>query len=338
MRSTRLFGTLLAGMLLVGMMAFSCKGQDRGQPDVGVTKPLPPSAKSTPPFVLPPVTTSTATAAEAEETTEPADIPPEVASVFDEMDYAFRDSTARSVTLKVYLEMISSVRGFRTITTIDMKLQFPNKMDIRVMETGEVNDRATTGGWTKFEGPVSGLLCDGTTLLLKKGFVIKQAAPASLDALLAEQLEIGAWGDNSLATCFLKTRPSTAFKRNLKRARLLEYDEEKIILELVTVPPLGIRQRNNIPLSFDLVQYLVLNGRTKLPTRCHIDHTALGQEIYRRGELRRDAKMEKGTLDIVVNQVNLKESFAGKGLFVLPAEETRPSTFPLTTATIGTKK
>jgi hypothetical protein len=266
------------------------------------------------------VPTTTTTVSQATETTHPADIPPEVARVFEEMDRAFADSKSRSVVIRTRIEMMSAIRGYRAQVVLDMKLQFPNLMDIRMTEAGEVNDRATTTAWTRIESPRAGMLCDGKKILMMKGFMLTQDAPASLDAVLDEQVEIGAWGDNAIASCFLKTRPSDAFKKDLKRARLLQYTPEQIDLELVTAAPRSIREKNNIPWSFDLVQHVILDGRTMIPRRCHIDHKELAREIYRRGDPPKDVAIENALTDIVVASVDLKANFAGQEIFVMPKD------------------
>jgi len=306
----------------LGLLLLACK-QDRGEPDLGVRKPMPPPPglrTSAPTIALTPVTTSTAAAAEAKATTQPAAIPPEVASVFDEMDRAFASSKSRKVGIRSRIEMISSARGYRAQSAIEMSLQFPNLLNLRVAEVGESCDRETTTVWSKFESPRSGILSDGKTMLLKKGFVLTQKAPASLDEVIDEQIEIGAWGDNPLATCFLRTRPSDAFKKTLQRARLLQYTADQIDLELVTAAPLPVRQRNEIAESFGIVQHLTVDTRTMTPKRCVVDLTELSREIYRRGSRKQDVAVERAFLELVVLEANLKADFTGQDVFVIPKE------------------
>jgi len=347
-RLIRSIGLVFTSAALTGIILLSCR-QER-ESDVGVRKPLPLSPTPTAPSPAKPapagtsVTTplfpftdivKTTTTAETVETTQPADISPQAAQVFEEMDRAFADSKARRVSLRARIEMLSAVRGYRAQTAMEITLQFPNLCDVRVLDQMEINDRETTTAWTKSELR-SGLLCDGKTLLIKRGFLITQKAPATLDDVLDEQIEIAAWGDNPIAACFLKTRPSTAFKKTLKRARVLQYTEQQIDLELVTAAPLAARERNNIPLSFGLVHRLTIDTRTMIPRRCYVDHAELGREIYRRGPRQKEIAVERAILEIVVADVNLKADFSGQNLFVIPKEaSTKPGgALGFTSATI----
>lgn len=324
--------TCLATALVVALM-LACGGKDELAPPVAKQPTRSPTPTPTPavtpkptarPTPVPVPATPRPTSASAAVVTpakaiekEPADIPPEVQEVFDAMDRAFADSTARRVSIRARLEMMSGIRGYRSTHAVEMLLQKPNRMNIQIIDESQVQDRQTTTGWTQPSKMRWGMICDGETFLMKKGFSLKQNAPASLDDMLDRQIEITNWGDSPMISCFLKTRPSVAFKANLKRARLVQRTPQEIELELVTPPTQFIQEKKSIPASFDVVKHVTIDGRAMIPKRCYIELVDLSREIYRKQQ-NREVPVERAFLEIMVKTVRLKADFSGQRVFEIP--------------------
>ena len=259
-------------------------------------------------------------------TIENPDIPPDAAAVFAAMDERFADSRARRVDLLGRLQMISAVRGYRNIFHLNLQAKWPNLLNAIAVTKLETNDPATTTTWSGGEGHW-GLLSDGTTLLSKKVFTVKQDAPATLDEMIAEQIDIDGWGDVPIVTCFLRSKPSQAFKARLRQARVLERDEDVIRMRLISAPNIYLEQRAQIPLAMGIVQHLTIDARQMTPHQFYVDMTEMSRAIYRarRGE---DVAVTTATFEVIVRSVELNADFPSTDTFVLPPEPPAPGTSP----------
>lgn len=259
--------------------------------------------------------------AEQEAKSPPADIPPDVARVFDEMDRVFADSKARYADIRARIELQSAVRNYRSFTRIELKVQFPNLMNVKGVTVTETNDPETTTGWTRGRLPWM-IISDGNLLFIRKGFSVTQKAPESLDKVLPERIELQSWGSDEIINCFLRTRPSTAFKRSLRRARLVQYTEDQIDLELVTAPPRYVQEKNEIPATFSIVHHVSIDAKRMIPKRCFIDMTDLSREIFRR-KRQQEVPVERAFVEIIVKSVDIHADFSGQKIFVLPENAPR---------------
>jgi len=301
----------LLPVLLLGIVLVACK-QDRGQPDAGVTKPLSSKPASDPRAKLPPLPTATPMA----ETASPLGIPPDVLKVLDDMDRTFARSTSRHIKIDGHLAMISSSKGYRSQFSIEMKLQFPNLMNIAGRETMEGNDGNPQSPWQSNESKWS-IVCDGKQMVFTGRHAAVLPAPATLDDVLDGEIEIANWGANALINCFLKTKPSEAFKRELRRARIVRRAGGQIDLELVTPPPLPIVQRRNLAPFVSITQQIALDDRQMIPKRCRTDTTELTREVYRTISPGANVSITESFFEIVVTSANLKADFSGEESFVI---------------------
>lgn len=285
-----------------------------------------PAPKPTPPVTPSPtaaIQTPAAQPTTPSATTPTLGISPEAERVFQDMDRAFADSKSRQVSIRARAELKSSVRNFRAQVAIEMKLQFPNLMNIQGTNVTESNDPQTTTTW--FPGRLNwGIISDGETMLLKKGFAVTQKAPKTLDYVLNQQIELVSWGESPMINCFLKTRPSTAFRTgDLVAARVVKRTENEIALDLTTKVPLSVRQRAGIPDTFHIVQQVTIDARTMIPKRCYMDLLELRRE-YHRILNQNEVTVDTNFYEIVIAKVDRNADFSGKGLFVVPKEALSP--------------
>ena len=317
---------LLLSVLLLGIVLLACE-RDRGQPDVGVTKSPSPKATSDPRLKLPPLPTATpptgslvpgaATGAPTIGTAQTLGISPDVMSVLDEMDQGFAKSKSRHIQLDGRIVMISSVKGYRSQFTIEMKLKFPNLMNIVGRDTMEVNDGKAESPWEPAES-LWAIVCDGKQMVIKGPRAGVRSAPATLDDVLDGEIEIANWGSNALINSFLKTRPSDAFKQQLRGARVVRRSADQIDLELVTPPPLPIVQRRNLAPYVNIIQQITLDGRQMIPKRCRTDTTELTRDVYRSGAPGSPVSIKESFFEIVVTSANLNADFSNEKPFVIP--------------------
>jgi len=315
--------------IVAAALVLSCKSEaPTPAPETTPPRPSPASAAITP--VAQSTTPSSPTTTPAAQPTSPsvaspeAQISPEAEQVFQEMDRAFANSTAREVSVRARCELKSSTQNFRGQVGVEMVLQFPNRMDVRIRNVTESNDPETTTTWHPSELNW-GILSDGSQMLVKKGFTITQKAPATLDDVLDQQIELVAWGESPIVNCFLKTRPSTAFKTaDLVGARVVQRTAERIDLELTTKVPKSVRERAGIPEAYCIVQQVTIEARSMIPRRCYMDLLELRRE-YHRIHNENDIKVAVNNYEIIVAKVNLNADFSGaKDLFVIPKEATSP--------------
>lgn len=256
-------------------------------------------------------------------------LPPEVKGIFDEMDQRFAGSKSRAVSIQTHMEVTSSKDTHRCNGTIKMALQFPNRLNIVGADIVEFTDPTTTTGWRKDEA-WWGMLCDGKQLLVRKIFTMLQKAPTTLDELSDAYIEILNWGSSPMISCFLKSRPSDAFRPYIRSVRLVKRTADEIELDMITAPPRTLVERTSLPPSFTIVQNVKLHGKLLIPQSCHIDFTDLRREVARIRD-KPEMAADKAVLDIAVVGVDLQADLGDPNLFVIPKElikETEEETSP----------
>lgn len=293
------------------------------QTPVPLSVPMP--SEKRPTAVVEPTPTPRPTPRATPTPTPAPEIPPDVKAVFDEMDQRFAGSDSRSVQITARIVMMSSLRGYRSNTGINIRAEYPNLFNLLGSVKTETNDPETTTTWNK-GGVEWGVISDGKQMLLTKGpLIIAQETPPSLDELLDQRIEIEGWGSSPLINCFLKRKPSVAFLRSLRRARIVERTDEEIRLELVTEPPAFLIQKSGLPRGFDVVLSLTIDAKTYLPTRCYVDLIPISQFIYQQRESR-TVPLQEAFMEIRVVDADLAAEFKDKNLFKIPEDLLKKAT------------